>query len=378
MSDEIVLPPELNPRGPRRPPKRTNGSDGEGGRSGWRGPLATTAVVVSVCLLATSGFLYTRYLHYNHNLTKAAGVITPGGTKAEAGAENVLLVGSDNRTGADTFAQAPKGQQRVDGQRSDTVILAHLAKGNQRATLVSLPRDSWVTIPPYTDAKGVLQPAHFDKLNAAFSLGGAALLVSTVQELTGIHVDHYVEIDFAGFQNMVGALGGVDICLTKPAHDVQTGLNLTAGPHHLDGKTALEFVRQRYGLPLGDIDRIKRQQQFLASMVRKIESAGTLANPLKLNDFLNALTKSISVDSGMSATDLPPTPPAQSLPTVTTPPPDLTPDLLAVWLAVTIEPTNFDAIVTQAQLPAAIVSSSLLHLELLGLVMQLPGMRYQR
>ena len=247
MSDEIVLPPELDPRGPRRPPKPGkepgsgpgNGPDGDGpARRGWRGPLATTAVVVSVCLLATSGFLYTRYLHYDHNLTKAAGVITPGGTKAEAGAENVLLVGSDNRTGADAFAQAPKGQVRVDGQRSDTVILAHLAKGNQRATLVSLPRDSWVTIPPYTDARGVLQPAHFDKLNAAFSLGGAALLVSTVQELTGIHVDHYVEIDFAGFQNMVGALGGVDICLTKPAHDVQTGLNLTAAQCPRSGHAA--------------------------------------------------------------------------------------------------------------------------------------------
>jgi hypothetical protein len=103
---------------------------------------------------------------------------------------------------------------------------------------------------------------------------------------------------------MVSALGGVDVCLSKPAHDVQTGLNLAAGPHHLDGPTALAFVRQRYGLPLGDIDRIKRQQQFLASMIRKIESAGTLANPLKLNDFLDALTKSISVDSGTSAGDL--------------------------------------------------------------------------
>jgi LCP family protein required for cell wall assembly len=256
-------------------------------------------------VLAASGFLYTRYLHYDHNLTKAAGVITPGGAVAEAGAENVLLVGSDNRTAAgDTFAQAPKGQTQVEGQRSDTVILAHLAKGHQKATLVSLPRDSYVTIPAYADAKGGQHPAHLDKLNSAFSLGGAALLVSTVQQLTGIHIDHYVEIDFGGFQNMVSALGGVDVCLSKPAHDVQTGLNLAAGPHHLDGPTALAFVRQRYGLPLGDIDRIKRQQQFLASMIRKIESAGTLANPLKLNDFLDALTKSISVDSGTSAGDL--------------------------------------------------------------------------
>ena len=310
LPEHTVLPPELDPRGPRRPIKPARpGKPGKSLRSarrtGWRSPLGTTAAVVSVCVLAASGFLYTRYLHYDHNLTKATGIIKPGGAAATDGAENVLLVGSDSRTGAgDQFAQAPKGQQAVDGARSDTVILAHLAKGHQAATLVSLPRDSWVTIPAYTDAKGVQQPAHMDKLNAAFSLGGAALLVSTVQQLTGIHVDHYVEIDFAGFQSMVDSLGGVDVCLSKSAHDVQTGLNLSAGEHHLDGKTALEFVRQRYGLPLGDIDRIKRQQQFLASMVRKVESAGTLTNPLKLNDFLDALTKSISVDSGMSASGL--------------------------------------------------------------------------
>jgi LCP family protein required for cell wall assembly len=308
--ERIGLPPELDPRGPRRPVKPAKpGNSGKQSRparrGGWRSPLGMTAAALSVCVLATSGLLYTRYLHYDHNLTKATHIITPGGVAATDGAENVLLVGSDSRTGTgDEFAQAPKGQTAVDGARSDTVILAHLAKGHQAATLVSLPRDSWVTIPAYTDAKGVAQPAHMDKLNAAFSLGGAGLLVSTVQQLTGIHIDHYVEIDFAGFQSMVDSLGGVDVCLSKAAHDVQTGLNLSAGEHHLDGKTALEFVRQRYGLPLGDIDRIKRQQQFLASMVRKVESAGTLANPLKLNDFLDALTKSISVDSGMSATDL--------------------------------------------------------------------------
>ncbi len=301
MSDPLVLPPELDPRGPRRPPKRPRDAEGR-----TLGPLGITAAVLSVCVLAASGFLYNRYLHYNHNLSRINGAITKtGGAQATAGAENVLLVGSDSRVGTgDQFAQAPKGQEQVDGQRSDTVILAHLAKGNQQATLVSLPRDSWVNIPAYTDAKGTAHPAHDDKLNAAFSLGGAALLVATVQQLSGIHVDHYVEIDFAGFQNMVSSLGGVDICLTRPAHDVQTGLNLTAGDHHLDGPTALAFVRQRYGLPLGDIDRIKRQQQFLGSMVRKVESAGTLANPIKLNDFLDALTKSISVDSSMNLGDM--------------------------------------------------------------------------
>jgi LCP family protein required for cell wall assembly len=315
-----ILPPELNPRGTGRPfptapkppkgaPAGASGAAGgpgdAGAGGGWRRPLGITAIVLAVVVLAASGIVYTRYLHYNHNLTRATGVIKPGGAVASGGAQNVLLVGSDSRSGAgDAFAQAPKGQEQVIGQRSDTVILAHIAKGNKKATLVSLPRDSWVTIPAYTDPKGVAHPAHEDKLNAAFSLGGPALLVSTVQQLTGIHIDHYAEIDFAGFQNMVNALGGVDVCLTKAAHDVNTGINLSAGQHHLNGTEALAFVRQRYGLALGDIDRIKRQQQFLASMLRKVESTGTLANPLKLNAFLDALTKSITVDSGMSTGDM--------------------------------------------------------------------------
>jgi LCP family protein required for cell wall assembly len=301
VSDPI-LPPELNPRGPgasfaAAPKDKT-------GRRGWRRPLGITAAVIAVVVLLASGVLYTRYLHYDHNLTKAAGVLQPGGSKSADGAENVLLVGSDNRSGDDSFAQAPKGEEQVIGQRSDTVMLAHLAKGHKKATLVSLPRDAWINIPAYTDSKGVEHPAHMDKLNAAFSLGGAALLVDTVQQLTGVHIDHYVEIDFAGFQKMVNALGGVDVCLARPAKDRYTGINLSAGNHHLDGAQALAFVRQRHNLPLGDIDRIKRQQAFLASMLRKVESAGTLANPLKLNAFIDALTKSVTVDSGTSAADL--------------------------------------------------------------------------
>lgn len=256
-------------------------------------------------ILGSSALLYSRYLHFNGNLNRVTGVITPGGAQASGGAMNVLLVGSDSREGAgDQFAQAPAGQEQVTGQRSDTVILAHLAKGRQHATLVSLPRDSWVTIPAYTDDKGRNHPAQQAKLNAAFAFGGPALLVKTVQNLTGLHIDHYVEIDFAGFQRMVDALGGVDICLSRPARDAHTGLNLSAGWHHLNGTQALAFVRQRYGLPLGDLDRIKRQQQFLAAMMRKVESAGTLTNPLKLNAFLDAFTKSVTVDDTMSTKDM--------------------------------------------------------------------------
>ena len=300
MVEPVTLPPELNPRGPRTP----KGRDRDGTDSRWPRRWRIAAIVAAVAVVVTSGGLYGLYLHYNGNLTRVANVIKPGGAPAVAGAENVLLVGSDSRAGADQFAQAPSGQQQVIGQRSDTVILAHLAAGHQRATLVSLPRDSWITIPAYTDVNGTRHPAHHDKLNAAFSLGGPSLLVDTVQQLTGMHIDHYVEIDFAGFQHMVDALGGVQVCLTRAAHDKMTGIDLSAGTHELNGQQALAFVRQRYGLPLGDIDRIKRQQQFMASMMRKVESAGTLANPLKLNAFLNALTKSVSVDSGMNVGDM--------------------------------------------------------------------------
>jgi len=297
-----MLPPELNPRGPGRalPASREPAAGG-----GWRRQLTIVSITLAVVVLAASGVLYTRYLHYGHNIHRAAGVIKPGGAQAKDGAQNVLLVGSDSRDGTgDEFAQAGKGQEQVEGQRSDTVILAHIAAGDKQATLVSLPRDSWVTIPAYTDSSGRAHAAHQDKLNAAFSLGGRSLLVATVQQLTGIHIDHYAEIDFAGFQNMVNALGGVEVCLTQPAHDTYTGINLSAGNHHLDGMQALQFVRQRYGLPLGDLDRIKRQQQFLGSMMREVESAGTLANPFKLNAFLDALTKSITVDQGMSLSDM--------------------------------------------------------------------------
>lgn len=316
-SGRSSLPPELDPRGPRRArqaqraggsPAAAEASPGYGARQSppsWRRPAVIVTSALAALVLLASGVLYTRYLHYNGNLTRAAGVIKPGGAEATGGAENVLLVGSDSRTGtAPGFAQATDAADQVVGQRSDTVILAHLAKGHDKATLVSLPRDSWVTIPAYTDPKGVAHPAHKDKLNAAFSLGGAPLLVSTVQQLTGIHIDHYAEVDFEGFLNMVNALGGVDICLSKPAHDVMTGINLPAGHQHLNGTQALAYVRQRYGLALGDIDRIKRQQQFLASMMRKVVSAGTLTNLAKLNAFLDALTKSVTVDQGMSVGDM--------------------------------------------------------------------------
>jgi LCP family protein required for cell wall assembly len=296
------LPPHLNPRGSGRSSSATT-SRVPGNHPRFRG-LKILAVVASALVLLGSGVAYGLYRHYDSQITRLHDVLGGGGKKTTNGAENILIVGSDSRSGSNADFQAGKGQTLVEGQRSDTIIFAHLGKGGAKAVLVSLPRDSWVTIPAYTDSKGKQHPEHQDKINAALSLGGPKLLVQTVQELSGLHVDHYVEIDFNGFQNMVNALGGVDVCLTKAAKDKMSGVNLPKGWSHLDGAQALGFVRQRYNLTNGDLDRIKRQQQLLGAVVRKTISAGTLLNPVKLNDFLNAVTRSVSVDSSLDVKDL--------------------------------------------------------------------------
>jgi LCP family protein required for cell wall assembly len=316
------LPPELDPRG-RRPsegvPRRA--------RSSAAGPavippatplrsrgrrvarvLSWLAVVLSVSVLALTTGGYFLYGHYDRQIARIPGlnIALPGTAQPPAapqGAENVLLVGSDSRTGA---GNASLGKGQVFGQRSDTVILAHLYGGkSSKAQLVSFPRDSYVTIPEWTNpATGRVRAEHQDKLNSAYAEGGPQLLIATIQGLTGIRVDHYVQIDFSGFKSMVDRLGGVEVCLTEPAVDQDAHINLPAGRQTINGTQALGFVRQRHGLEGEDLGRIKRQQRFIGSMIRKVLSAGTLANPLKLNGFLDAATKSINVDSETSAGDL--------------------------------------------------------------------------
>jgi LCP family protein required for cell wall assembly len=181
----------------------------------------------------------------------------------------------------------------------------HLFGSSDKVELVSFPRDSYVEIPAYTNPKtGRTRAAHFNKLNTAFSEGGPALLIRTIENLSNVRIDHFLQIDFTGFKGMVNKLGGVDVCLTKAAKDSYSGINLAAGNHHISGDTALAFVRQRHGLANGDIDRIARQQQFIGSLVHKVLSAKTLLNPLKLNGFLDIATSSLQVDKDLSGNDL--------------------------------------------------------------------------
>jgi LCP family protein required for cell wall assembly len=263
-------------------------------------------LAVLVLLAAAGGFAMFHY--YDSRISRVAIRLShhlmPPPTPA--GAENFLLVGSDTRSfaGGPAFNAAPGSSDFVTGQRSDTVILVHLPAGDGRATIVSFPRDSWVQVPAYTDPQGNLHRAIHDKLNGAFAAGGAPLLVATLEDLSGLRIDHYVEVDFAGFQSMVDSLGGVTLCVATPRHDSFSGDFLSAGVHDVNGGQALSFVRDRHTFADQDLSRIKDQQYFLSVIMHKVLSAGTLANPVRLNSFLLAATQSLTVDQSLGFGDL--------------------------------------------------------------------------
>jgi LCP family protein required for cell wall assembly len=296
---------------PTRPDLPEADEPGAPRRSGARRSFTAVAAMLAaaVLVLATTGWAVLR--HYDGRvrhvpLTFAAGADRPAA--AGGGTRNILLVGSDSRAGTNGEFGA------AEGQRSDTTILAHLdASGS--TTLISFPRDLWVRIPAYTDTHGTQHAAQRSKLNAAFSYGGPSLLVSTIEGLTGIRINHYVQIDFVGFQGMTDALGGVTVCIRElppelkargfdNLHDHFSGFSGRVGENRLDGAQALAFVRQRYGLPESDIDRIRRQQQFLGVVFQRIASTDTLLNPSKLINVVDAATSALTLDDGTSLADL--------------------------------------------------------------------------
>jgi LCP family protein required for cell wall assembly len=213
--------------------------------------------------------------------------------KVVADAENILLIGSDSRAGVQTTGRAGNASARSPiGQRSDTIMLVHLAANRRAACVVSIPRDSWVPIPGHGSAK----------INAAYAYGGPALLIRTVEQLTGVRVDHFAAVDFAGFRAMTDAVGGVDVRLARGF--TARGYRFHAGVNHIDGGRALAFVRERYALPRGDFDRIDDQHKYLRAMAAKAMSKRMLTQPVALAHLLDAVTRSISVDSSMSSGQL--------------------------------------------------------------------------
>jgi LCP family protein required for cell wall assembly len=222
---------------------------------------------------------------------------------------NLLLVGSDNRQGL-TKDQIRElwvgGTDIAAGARSDTMLLVHISKNRDSAVIVSLPRDSLVTIPEHVSSSDSTKivPARQNKLNAAFSFGGAPLLIETLEGETGLRIDHYIEINYLGFTNIIDALGGIDVCVKKDINDSKSALKLSAGLQTLDGIQALKYVRTRQFDGLGDIGRMKRQQEFMSAVMRKATSTGTLLNPIKLVSFLNAAIKTVTTDNEFNKNDL--------------------------------------------------------------------------
>ena len=248
------------------------------------------------------------YFYFRHQLSRLTKLDIPGLASDDdtANMMNVLMVGSDSRENTTGYiADATgKGDEGTTGQRSDTIMILHVDPSQQKAAILSIPRDLYVPIPGYGK----------DKVNSAFSTGGPQLLIRTIKEALGIEINHYVEVDFTGFERIVDTIGGVKVYTDYPARDEMTGLDLPlAGCNEVDGYQALAFVRSRYYETYergrwvsganSDIDRISRQQDFIRRIMKKAVSSG-LGNPLTLNRLISIGVSNVRVDQAMSTKDI--------------------------------------------------------------------------
>lgn len=218
--------------------------------------------------------------------------------QTDTSATNILIMGSDSREGSNG------SYGNVEGARSDTTLLVHVYEGREAATVVSIPRDSFVEIAGCKMLNGETSIPYETKFNAAFAIGGPICTVKTVEKLTNVRINNFVVVDFDAFKKVVDAIGGVEVCLTSPAYDPivpgigGSGLDLPAGYSNITGEQALAFVRARESLGDGsDLGRIERQQEFIASMIRGMTDKGLLTNPGMIYRVLNAVTSSITTNS---------------------------------------------------------------------------------
>lgn len=263
--------PAAPPVGP--PPKRRRPAR-------WGRRIGLTVLVL--LLLAVGSVLYL-----DRSLNRVDALADYPGRVADTPGTTWLLVGSDSRTGL-----TPEQEQQLstggelDSQRTDTIMIVHIPRSG-KPTMVSIPRDSYVPIPDYGR----------DKINAAFSIGGPQLLVRTVEEATGLRMDHYAEIGFGGFAGIVDAIGGVELCVPYPIDDPLAGIDLQPGCQELTGAQALGFVRTR-ATPLADLDRMNNQRTFMSALLDQATSVGTLVNPFRLWPLVTQSAGTLQVDDG--------------------------------------------------------------------------------
>ncbi|MGA5708590.1 LCP family protein [Streptomyces cellulosae] len=218
---------------------------------------------------------------------------------------NILLVGTDGR---DTVGKEERKRYRLGGAPchcTDTIMIVHISEDRDRASVVSLPRDSYAVTPPHTDrVSGQQHKGHPLKLNAAYAEGGPQLTVRTVEKMTRVKIDHYLEVDFASFMKTVDVVGGVEICTDQRLKDSHTGLDLPPGRHILKGGEALQYVRARYVDGGSDLSRMRRQQHFMAALVERATSSGILLNPMRFRDVTRAVLGSVRADEGFGTGEL--------------------------------------------------------------------------
>ncbi|NUR62728.1 MAG: LCP family protein [Catenulispora sp.] len=309
MDDQTSGPAarESGAPGPRRSRRHVGPAD--------RGFMTRRRVVVisaaSLSVLAVAGAvgLWSAYENLNSNIKtvdihtqSGTGGVAPGSGRSPSptgdhAAMNVLLIGSDSRDG-------DNGQygDKNSGARSDTTMLLHVAADRKSATVASIPRDTMVQLPSCTMPNGTASAPQLAMFNSAYSIGGAACTVKTVETISGLTMDHVLVVDFTGFKNLVDAMGGVPVTLDKAVNDPDSHLNLPAGTTVVDGEQALAFVRARHNLGDGsDIGRMSRQQQFLNSALDALNTNGTLDDPKKLYKVLDAATKALTTDPALGS-----------------------------------------------------------------------------
>lgn len=280
--------------------------------------LALAMVSVLVFGLTGYGWATFQTLHEGLSTTDVIGWTAPDK------ATDLLLVGLDSRTDAhdnplsrDVLARLRAGDN--EGELTDTMILVRIPNDGQHAVAISLPRDLYVELPDgygkhklnsaYARARNataqrlVAQGVDPATVRTESIAAGRKLLLQAVKDLTGVGIDHYAEINLLGFSLLTDAVGGVQVCLKAPVHDRFSGANFPAGPQMISGPDALAFVRQRHGLPRGDLDRIVRQQAYMASLAHKVLTAGTMANPSRINQLINATQQSLVLDDGFDVLD---------------------------------------------------------------------------
>ena len=268
----------------------------------WRRRIKWTAITVVTVLVATTvGTYFWADSKLNREVDLSKVIERP--EKGEG--TNYLIVGSDSREGMTDEDKKKLHTGSADGKRTDSMMILHT--GDNGPTLISLPRDSNVEIPSFVGSEsGKTYPAtgRQVKLNAAYAEDGPELLVRTVEFNTGLYIDHYVEIGFAGFASIVDAVGGVEMDIPQDIKDTKSGADLKKGKQTLNGEEALAFVRTRYALSGSDLDRTKNQQKFLSALANQVATPGTVLNPFKLYPTMGAGLDSLIVDKEMGLFDL--------------------------------------------------------------------------